>query len=105
MYTNMVEMNKLIQLTDDHGTRYELYWGTDYILPRNEFLLHEVKKIEDKLIKWYQKNKYNQGDSYNVEITRKGKWKVYHSNDYPMQHGDGSSHVFSESDFQEAMRF
>lgn len=34
---------------------------------------------------------YTQGDSYYARKTRKGdKWFFGYSNDYPMQHGDGS---------------
>lgn len=93
------------ELTERDGTKYAIPHSMDYyIIPRGEWLLHQVKEIESKLLKWYKENKYDQGDSYSVLITRKGKWKVSHSNDYPMQHGDGSSHTFSDEDFASAMK-
>ena len=70
-----------------------------YDLPRTEFLLHAVKKIEQQLIAWFKENKYSQGDYYSVRITKKGKWEVSYSNDYPMQHGDGKSHILTEDEF------
>lgn len=68
-------------------------------------MLHKVKEIQSKLLEWYKQNIYNQGDSYTVRITNKGKWAVSHSNDYSMQHGDGSEHIFSEDEFMQAMGF
>lgn len=68
-------------------------------LPRTEFLLHDIKRIEGKIINWYKKNHYSQGDSYSVRVTKKGKWAVSYSNDYPMQHGGGQEYVLSEEDF------
>ena len=96
----------LVELKEKNGTKYKIphSGSNEYILPRCEWLLHQVKGIEPKLIKWYYDNKYNQGDSYSVTITNKGKWKVSHSNDYPMQHGNGSSHIFSDEDFATAMK-
>jgi hypothetical protein len=73
-------------------------------LPRTEFLLRRVKMIEDAIITWYKKNHYSQGDGYSVRVTRKGKWEVTYTNDYPMQHGDGQSHLLSEADFAEATK-
>lgn len=78
--------------------------GGYYKLPRCEFLLHKVKQIESKLIEWYKQHHYSQGDSYTVSITKKGKWQVSYSNDYPMQHGRGRSHILSEEEFLEAMK-
>ena len=93
------------ELTENNGTKYRIPHTMDYyILPRTEWLLHQVKEIEKKLLKWYEENKYNQGDSYSVTINRDGKWKVSHSNDYPMQHGSGNSHTFSDEDFAAAMK-
>jgi hypothetical protein len=95
----------IVQLTEKNGTKYRIPSTMDYyILPRTEWLLHQVKEIERKLLKWYEENKYNQGDSYSVTICRNGKWKVSHSNDYPMQHGAGGSHIFSDGDFAAAMK-
>lgn len=95
----------IIGLTENNGTKYRIPHTMDYyILPRTEFLLHDVKIIEEKLIKWYKENKYSQGDSYSVSITKNGKWRVAHSNDYPMQHGSGSSYTFNEADFASAMK-
>lgn len=61
------------------------------------------KNIEAKLIAWC-KQKYSQGDSYNVRVTNKGKWCVSYSNDYPMQHGNGEEFVLIEQDFIDAMK-
>lgn len=96
----------VVQLTENNGTKYSIpsCYPDEYILPRTEWLLHHVKVIEEKLIEWYKKNKYNQGDGYSVTITKNGKWQVSHSNDYPMQHGDGSSHTFSDQEFIQATR-
>ena len=81
----------------DHACGY-------YKLPRCEFLLHQTKTIEDKLVEWFKENKYSQGDSYSVRITNKGKWEVSYSNDYPMQHGSGKSHILTEEEFMKAMQ-
>ena len=77
--------------------------GGYYKLPRCEFLLHQVKSIEDKLIEWFKENKYSQGDSYSVRVTKKGHWEVSYSNDYPMQHGSGKSHILTEEEFTKAI--
>lgn len=71
-----------------------------YELPRTEFLLHNVKKIEKSLIAWCKAVKYSQGDGYSVRITASGKWEVSYSNDYPMQHGDGKSYILTEEEFR-----
>lgn len=76
----------------------------EYDLPRTEFLLHQVKQIELKLIKWCKETKYSQGDSYSVRVTNKGKWEVSYSNDYPMQHGDGKSYILTEEEFLTAIK-
>lgn len=95
----------ILELTENNGTKYSIpHCGDDYILPRTEFLLHYVKKIEAKLIEWYKTNKYSQGDGYSVSITKKGKWQVSHSNDYEMQHGAGGSYTLTEEDFQQAIK-
>jgi hypothetical protein len=73
-------------------------------LPRTEFLLHYVKKIEAQLIDWCKRKKYSQGDSYSVWITKEGKWKVSYSNDYPMQHGSGKEYILTEEEFKEATK-
>ena len=72
-------------------------------IPRDEFLLHQTKEIELKLIKWCKENKYSQGDDYCVRITRKGKWAVSYSNDYPLQHGQGEEFILNEDEFLEAV--
>lgn len=90
---------------DDANEFSKRYLFTDELnIPRTEFLLHDVKAIERQLLWWYQDNKYSQGDSYSVSITGKGKWMVSHSNDYPMQHGAGKSHILTEEEYQEAMK-
>ena len=96
--------DEIVQLSENNGAKYQIPHTMDfYIIPRTEFLLNKVKEIESNLLRWYKENKYDQGDSYTVSITKKGKWHVSHSNDYPMQHGSGSGHTFSEDDFLEAM--
>lgn len=57
------------------------------------------KEISDKIISWYKENHYSQGDGYYVRKTKKGKWAVRYSNDYPMQHGSGKEHILTEEDF------
>lgn len=78
--------------------------GSTYELPRCEWLLKAIKQIEANLIAWYKANKYNQGDSYSCRISKKGKYIVAHTNDYPMQHGYGSEYVFTDADFEEAQK-
>lgn len=72
---------------------------TKFTLPRCEFLLHSVKKIEDQLIAWCKDKKYSQGDDYSVGITAKGKWKVSYSNDCPLQHGTGEVYILTDEEF------
>lgn len=85
-------------------TTFNKGWCNEFELPRTEFLLHTVKDIEEKLILWCQQNKYSQGDSYNVGISKSGRWIVGYSNDYPMQHGDGKSFTLTEEEFRSAMK-
>lgn len=70
-------------------------------LPRTEFLLRQAQKIESQILTWV-KNKFPHADDYHVRITKKGKWAVKCTNDYPMQHGSGEDYVLSEQDFLEA---
>ena len=63
-----------------------------------------IQEIIQKVLEWYKKNHYSQGDNYDVRITKKGKWAVRHSNDYPMQHGYGKEVVLTEDEFLEAMQ-
>lgn len=97
-------MDKEIKpLTSNNGTIYRFPHTMDYyVLPRTEFLLHHVKKIEEQLIQWCKVNKYSQGDSYSVRVTSKGKWAVSYSNDYPLQHGSGQEFVLTEEEFRTA---
>ena len=74
-------------------------------LPDGEFYLHKALEIKGKIIAWFKKNYYSQGDGYWVRITKKGKWEVSYSNDYPMQHGSGKSYILTEKDFVEAMKY
>ncbi len=83
------------------GEYYDFNGGGKFKIPRSQFLLHNVKSIEHKLLEWYKENIYSQGDSYNVRITSKGKWAVSHSNDYPMQHGKGLEVILTEDQFKE----
>jgi hypothetical protein len=76
-----------------------------FVVPRTEFLIHQLKTIENKIIEWYKKTHYSQGDSYSVRITGKGKWAVRYSNDYPMQHGSGKEHILTEEDFINSQKF
>lgn len=62
----------------------------------------DLEHIISAIIRWYKENHYSQGDGYYVRITKKGKWEVSYTNDYPMQHGDGQSHILSEEDFVSA---
>lgn len=96
----------LVNLTENNGTKYPIpsCFGDEYILPRTEWLLHRVKEIESKLLLWYKSNIYNQGDSYSVSINRYGQWVVSHSNDYPMQHGNGGKHTLSNEEFLTAIK-
>ncbi len=75
-----------------------------YQLPRMKFLLHSVNSIESKLLKYYDKYINSQGDNVSISITDTGKWKVTNVNDYPMQHGYGNSHVFTEQEFKQALK-
>lgn len=82
------------------------YWYEGFkrfTIPEGQFLLHRVKLIEKKLIEWYKKNRYNQGDDYSVIINDSGQWEVSHSNDYPLQHGAGGKVVLTHEQFMEAM--
>lgn len=72
-------------------------------VPRTEFLLHQVKEIESALLDWYKEFHCSNGDSYHVTVTSTGKWSVSHSNDYPMQHGNGGRHILTEKEFDHAM--
>jgi len=60
-------------------------------------------EIEEKLISWCKIEKYNQGDDYNAFITKKGKYAVNYSNDYPMQHGGGKTFILTDDEFEYAM--
>lgn len=95
----------IVQLTEKNGTKYKIPSAIGYyVIPRTEWLLHDVKKIEQKLLKWYKINIYNNGSDYSVSINNTGKWIVSHYNDYPMQHGEGGSHIFNDDDFASAMK-
>lgn len=72
-------------------------------IPYSKSLLRQVDDIENKILNWYKKKYYSQGDNYYIRITNKGKWAVGYSNDYPLQHGSGKEHILSEEDFLEAM--
>ena len=95
----LIKSNTVYINEDKVNGIYSDHAGGYYQLPRCEFLLHNVKSIEEKLLTWYKENKYSQGDSYNVRVTNKGKWAVSHSNDYLMQHGDGKEHILTEEEF------
>lgn len=45
---------------------------------------------------------YSQGNDYSCCVDSKGRWVVSYSNDYPLQHGSGNKHTFSESNFLDA---
>lgn len=60
-------------------------------------------EIEEKLISWCKIEKYNQGDDYSAWITKKGKYAVSYSNDYPMQHGSGRTFILTDEEFEYAM--
>jgi hypothetical protein len=63
-----------------------------------------MSKLENRLINWYMVHHYNQGDQYYVSLTKDGKYRVAHTNDYPLQHGKGGNHVLTDSEFLEANR-
>jgi hypothetical protein len=51
--------------------------------------MREQMKI---LFDWYKANHYSQGDNYFITYSPGSDlWIIGHSNDYPMQHGQGSS--------------
>lgn len=70
----------------------------------SNYLINHVNEIEAKLIEWCKKEKYSQGDGYSVRITKKGKWAVSYSNDYPMQHGGGQEYILTEEEFLQATK-
>lgn len=74
----------------------------DKALERTEFLLRRVKRIENALIQWFKAHIYAQGDSYDCHLTKDGCWCVSYSNDYPLQHGHGTAHVFTPQEFADA---
>ena len=49
-----------------------------------------METIMKILIDWYKEHHYSQGDSYYINYSY-NLWIIGHSNDYPMQHGKGSS--------------
>jgi len=60
-------------------------------------------EIKEKLIAWYQIEKYPHGDEYNCYVNAKGQFVVYHVNDYPMQHSKGRSCILTNEEFAYAM--
>lgn len=60
-------------------------------------------EIEEKLISWCKAEKYSQGDDYSAFITKRGKYVVRYSNDYPMQHGNGRDFILTDEEFEYAM--
>jgi len=60
-------------------------------------------EIEEKLISWCKIEKYNQGDDYSAFVTKKGRFAVSYSNDYPMQHGSGKTFILTDEEFEYAM--
>lgn len=81
---------------------YSNHAGGYYRLPRCEFLLHQVKTVEEQLLTWFKENKCDNGDDYSCYLNEKGRWVVSYTNDYPMQHGSGGTHTFSDDDFFDA---
>lgn len=62
------------------------------------------EEIKEKLIEWYKKKYYSQGDDYSCGKDTNGKWWVSYSNDYPMQHGSGKLRILTNSDYKEAIK-
>lgn len=95
----------IVKLTENNGTKYSIpNCNGDYILPRTEFLLHHVKSIETKIIKWFKEKHYSQGDDYVVDFTKNGKWRVSYFNDYPLQHSNDKSVILTPEEFLEATK-
>jgi hypothetical protein len=59
--------------------------------------------IEERLIAWYKRTVFNQGDNYYAICDRHGDWTVSYTNDYPLQHGNGKSLKLTREQFFEAM--
>lgn len=102
-----VELNKNAEIFTKEGIKEGVYSdrvGGFFKIPYGMHLLHKVHSIEDKLLKYYNKYINSQGDNLSISITDKGKWRVTNVNDYPMQHGDGDNHIFTETEFKQALK-
>ena len=62
-----------------------------------------TSEIKEKLISWCKIEKYNQGNDYSAWVTKKGKYAVSYSNDYPMQHGSEKTFILTDEEFEYAM--
>lgn len=80
----------------------ELY--AKYSREEEAYKFKHFKEIESKLISWCKNTHYSQGDGYSVRVTKKGKWAVRYTNDYPMQHGGGREFILTEQEFEEATK-
>lgn len=76
----------------------------DKAVGRCEWLVRHVKRIEYALIDWHKEHVYSQGDSYQAFVLDDGRWAVSYSNDYPLQHGSGQTHIFTPAEFKEATK-
>ncbi|KKM63498.1 hypothetical protein LCGC14_1510840 [marine sediment metagenome] len=48
-----------------------------------------MKEYMDKLIQWYKKNYYSQGDAYYISYSPSNdRWLIGYSNDYPDGKGE-----------------
>ncbi len=102
-----VELSKNAEIYTEEDIKNGIYgnhWEGFYKIPRTKFLLHSVNSIETRLLNYYKKHINSQGDNVSISITNAGKWKVTNVNDYPMQHGNGDSHIFTEKEFMAAMK-
>jgi len=85
-------------------TKYSNRAGGKFEIPRSMHLLNAVMQIEANCIKWFKLNKYGCADDYTCYVDEFGRWTVSASNDYPLQHGKGSTHHLSHSEFKDAQK-
>lgn len=84
--------------------KYDNRAGGAFEIPYSMHLLNKVMQIEVNLIEWFKQNKMDNADDYSCYIDEWGRWTVTGTNDYPMQHGNGSKHHFSHAEFKEAQK-
>lgn len=57
---------------------------------------HYTDKQKEEFLLKLAKDMFSQGDSYFAFLSKKGKWHFGYKNDYPMQHGDGSTNFMTD---------